>query len=789
MTRNLSKNLQISLVMISFLFVISCSWMGDRNYEATIRVTSYGIPHILAEDWGDLGFGYGYQFTSDNFCELAKHVVRVNGEMSKYFGRSNQNLASDALIKFFGKKSTIRVNGLLHADKRMVEVSEGYAAGYNHYLDNIPQGMHQSCINAEWLRPIDLYDVARMSVYITLLASFSDPRIANAVLTLGIEEGNEQTALNLETFALSESMGSNSYALGSKVTQTGQAMLLGNPHYPWRGQRRFYQVHMTIPEEIDVMGISILGSPLINVGFTEKFAWTHTVSNANRFTLYELDLNDQDRKIYTYNQKRTNIKSFPIEIEVKESDDSISTETIELHFSRFGLLLDAGVLLGDENLTGWPNRDGKVFAIRDVAMDNQRIGSTIVGMLTAKSFDQFIDTIRNNLGLSFINTIAVNDQGEAFYGDYSTVPYLTDQQLQDCQPSTTGQLINRVSVNLMRNPLGIPVLAGNRSECNWIADPKSPQEGLIPGGQLASIRTNHYASNSNDSYWLANLENPMTGYLKVMGGEEYQVSLRTQLALLQIQERINGTDGLDDNPLFSLRNLQAVALAARNLAGEWFLDDLLTLCRVYPDELTKKASRACEVLAQWDKKTNIESIGNQVFYLFWQKAQRIANLHREPFDPKRPIDTPRGLNFDDSVVRSELIQSLDSAVQVFDENLIPLDAPWGEIHYEIRNGKKIPLFGGGFNAGNFSAMQAKLTKGEGWSKIIHGNSYLQTVTWDEEGVVAEGILSYSQSSDPDNPHFQDQTELYSQKKWVKLPFKEKDILADPNLEIINIKTD
>ncbi len=789
MTRNLSKNLQISLVMIPFLFVISCSWLGDRNYAATIRVTSYGIPHILAEDWGDLGFGYGYQFTSDNFCELAKHVVRVNGEMSKYFGRSNQNLASDALIKFFGKKSTIRVNGLLHADKRMVEVSEGYAAGYNHYLDNIPQGMHQSCINAEWLRPIDLYDVARMSVYITLLASFSDPRIANAVLALGIEEGNEQTALNLETFALSESMGSNSYALGSKVTQTGQAMLLGNPHYPWRGQRRFYQVHMTIPEEIDVMGISILGSPLINVGFTEKFAWTHTVSNANRFTLYELDLNDQDRKIYTYNQKRTNIKSFPIEIEVKESDDSISTETIELHFSRFGLLLDAGVLLGDESLTGWPNRDGKVFAIRDVAMDNQRIGTTIVGMLTAKSFDQFINTIRDNLGLSFINTIAVNDQGEAFYGDYSTVPYLTDQQLQDCQPSATGQLINRVSVNLMRNPLGIPVLAGNRSECNWIADPKSPQEGLIPGGQLASIRTNHYASNSNDSYWLANLENPMTGYLKVMGGEEYQVSLRTQLALLQIQERINGTDGLDDNPLFSLRNLQAVALAARNLAGEWFLDDLLTLCRVYPEELTNKASRACEVLAQWDKKTNIESIGNQVFYLFWQKAQRIANLHREPFDPKRPIDTPRGLNFDDSVVRSELIQSLDSAVQVFDENLIPLDAPWGEIHYEIRNGKKIPLFGGGFNAGNFSAMQAKLTKGEGWSEMITGNSYLQTVTWDEEGVVAEGILSYSQSSDPDNPHFQDQTELYSQKKWVKLPFKEKDILADPNLEIINIKTD
>jgi len=55
-------------------------------------------------------------------------------------------------------------------------------------------------------------------------------------------------------------------------------------------------------------------------------------------------------------------------------------------------------------------------------------------------------------------------------------------------------------------------------------------------------------------------------------------------------------------------------------------------------------------------------------------------------------------------------------------------------------------------------------------------------------VVAEGILSYSQSSDPASPHYQDQTELYSEKKWVKLPFREEEILADPNLQIIKIKS-
>ncbi len=135
-------------------------------------------------------------------------------------------------------------------------------------------------------------------------------------------------------------------------------------------------------------------------------------------------------------------------------------------------------------------------------------------------------------------------------------------------------------------------------------------------------------------------------------------------------------------------------------------------------------------------KTNIDSIGNQVFYLFWQKARKINNLHVLPFDPKKPLDTPRGLRIDDPGTRLELIKSRDYAVDIFDDNLLPLNAKWGDLQYEIRNGKKIPLFGGGFDAGNFSAMRAKLTKGEGWSEILHGNSYLQTVTWDDDGVDA-----------------------------------------------------
>ncbi|MYJ74026.1 MAG: hypothetical protein F4089_02525, partial [Gammaproteobacteria bacterium] len=58
-----------------------------------------------------------------------------------------------------------------------------------------------------------------------------------------------------------------------------------------------------------------------------------------------------------------------------------------------------------------------------------------------------------------------------------------------------------------------------------------------------------------------------------------------------------------------------------------------------------------------------------------------------------------------------------------------------------------------------------------------GNSYIQAVTWDDECPRAETILLSSQSSDPESPHFADQTELYARKEWVSFPYCESQIEA------------
>src|SRR5690348_2502836 len=61
---------------------------AHARYDVTITRTEYGIPHIVARDFGSLGYGYGYAFAQDNLCTMAADYVTVEGLRSRWFGPS-----------------------------------------------------------------------------------------------------------------------------------------------------------------------------------------------------------------------------------------------------------------------------------------------------------------------------------------------------------------------------------------------------------------------------------------------------------------------------------------------------------------------------------------------------------------------------------------------------------------------------------------------------------------------------------------------------------------------------
>ena len=89
----------------------------------------------------------------------------------------------------------------------------------------------------------------------------------------------------------------------------------------------------------------------------------------------------------------------------------------------------------------------------------------------------------------------------------------------------------------------------------------------------------------------------------------------------------------------------------------------------------------------------------------------------------------------------------------------------------------------------WSMIIAELKPDVGYSPIRHGNSYMQVISWDENGNLdPRAIVTYSQSPEPDSPHYADMTRLYAKGEWLNLPFSDAEIDADPNLETLSLRS-
>ena len=162
-------------------------------------------------------------------------------------------------------------------------------------------------------------------------------------------------------------------------------------------------------------------------------------------------------------------------------------------------------------------------------------------------------------------------------------------------------------------------------------------------------------------------------------------------------------------------------------------------------------------------------------------------LYAVPFDVANPVDTPRDLNLASAAVATRVMGELAYTVKFFADAGIPLTARWGDVQFEVRNGERIPIHGGSGTSGVYNAITtAPRVQNGGFTPIVAGSSYIQAVTFRSRGREAYAVLTYSQSSDPSNPHFADMTELYSQYGWVDMPFAEGDIRRDPHLKTLKL---
>jgi acyl-homoserine-lactone acylase len=729
-----------------------------RVYHVQVVRDSAGIPHIRAKDFRSLGYGEGYSYAQDNACTFEDTVVTVRGDRTQFFGADgvsryysngsvDPNPKSDAFWKWVqatGAQNAIR-NQLKKNTRRLYY---GWADGFNAFLRS-KHFRDPTCKGQPWVRPITADDLALRGLQIEIGASsgvfISDLYDAQPPGPVSDQPAAGQAAPRLRPGALKKAigpengesaLGSNGLAFGSKGTKKGGGLLLANPHFPWRGVDRFWMAQLTVPGKYNAEGGTLGGFPMVGVGFNKSMAWTHTVSTGRRFVVEQLQLAPGDPTSYVVDGQT---------IPMTRTTVSVNGQQHTFYGTRYGLV----ITIPDANYT-WSTTTA--YALTDANFNNGAVANQYLKMGRARSVRDLLRVERQGGGVPFFNTIAADSTGRALYADvgrYSNVP---KSLIDSCTPSGLPQLVFLAA--------RVITLDGSRSSCT--------PNGYLPASEMPSLIRRDYVENSNDSFWLANPSSPITGITPLIGLDNEIQGVRTRWGNLAVRS-VLGNGGR-----FSIGSLQAMWEGDTNYLAQLVSKPLAALCRAHPTVSlsgggTVDISEACPILDAFDDTGNLDSPGAWLFAAYQRRAPAGADFWSDPFNPADPLNTPNQLN----AANPQQLQALALAVQELRDHGIPLNSGLRGVQVATRGNARISIHGCGNCFQAIESSNGDPGYNAPYGEVTDGSSMVLTTHLTKRGPKSQGILTYSQATDPTSPWFANMTRLFSRKKWVKLAYTRK----------------
>ena len=118
---------------------------------------------------------------------------------------------------------------------------------------------------------------------------FPAPRLPSA----GAVSAARRATVEIENPTRGEAVvGSNNWAVAPERSASGHALLSGDPHLNLSLPSIWYEVHIVVPGELDVYGVSLPMTPTIPIGFNRDVAWTATNTGADVTDFYREVVDD-----------------------------------------------------------------------------------------------------------------------------------------------------------------------------------------------------------------------------------------------------------------------------------------------------------------------------------------------------------------------------------------------------------------------------------------------------------------------------------------------------------------
>jgi acyl-homoserine-lactone acylase len=817
--------------------------LGDGDtYEATIRRTEGGVPHITADSLANVSFGQGWASGEDRTCDLADQILRVTGERARWLGagEDDANVESDIAWRTIAV-GKVAADDWEEASEEARQLITAYTAGWNAHLEAVgADDIGDWCAGEDWVQPIEPVDVYTYARSLALLASSG--AVADLLPSAQPPDATPVSHTTGESAAMGSvqpQVASNGWAIGSERSAEGGGMLVGNPHFPWEGQLRFWEVHLTVPGEVDIYGVQLSGLPGVGIGFTEDFGWTHTVSAGNRFTAYRLDLVEGSPTSYQYGDEEREMTSEEISVEVLDDDGEMTTVSRTMWRSHYGPILD---------FPGFGWSEDQTITFRDANIDNDEFIDQYLAMLQAEDFDEFEAIHRDVNGIPLFNTIATSADGRAWYADTSATPNLSDEAIAGYEELLEDDPIVGIAADN-----GAVLLDGSDPLYEWEEVEGARDPGLVPFEAMPVLERDDYVFNANDSFWMAHASELLDGdFSPLHGPQETARSVRTRENATVLDD--TGPDSpAGDDGAFTLDELADAAVLNRGYTSRALLDDVVARCEdagpvtvdaldgeegddegdgeeVLPAEDVDIAE-ACDALAGWDGVYDIDRVGAVVWrellaFFDPEDLTEAGPLWAEEFDPDDPVATPGGLapppagddpNDNDNGDGDDdpVLVNLARAVQVLEAAEVAVDVPLGEVQVAERNGTLVPIHGGNGRDGTPNVVEwgtnwatldpalealerttvapgstlAEVTDGETTTtgyRINFGASFLLALAFDDDGPQAKAFLTYSNTADRDDPSYLDATEAFSDKAWRDVAFTEEAV-AEATTETVSVQ--
>lgn len=755
--------------------------MTGLQDKVTVVYDSLLIPHIFAGHEDDLFMTQGFITAMHRLWQMEFQTLAAAGRLSSVLGPGPNNALLDydrnqrRLGLVFAAENAWDMMSKDPVQKQMIEK---YTEGINRYINslnykNLPleyklmdyepepwtplkcglllksmaQTLNMGDKDIEMTNALHLYGKKMVDLLYPDREPGIDPIVDNPggwnfdpVLLVDVPSALPDELIKISGLSRSDpDLGSNNWAVSGSKTATGAPILCNDPHLDTTVPSIWYAVHLNGPE-VNVMGVSLPGSPGVIIGFNDSIAWGVTNAQRDLVDWYRIKFRDESRGEYLLDSNWVRSEKKVEKILVRGQQAYYDTV----------VYTQWGPVPYDRNFRATDNLNG--YAFRWLAHDPSKEATTFYKLNRARNYDDYMDALDH---------YASPAQNFAF-------------------ASVSGDIAIRIQGKfpVRRKDEGKFVLDGSKNSNGW--------QAFIPLRQNVMIRNPIRGFVSSANQYPVDETYPY--YITANSYEAYR-NRRINNVLRKLEKITVADMMLLQNDNFNMQASESLPFLLSKLG-------MGTAALAAESEERKALARAYNTLTEWDYVNSKDSEGASYYEAWWDNF--VPRLWDEMYGNEYALARPTTFNTiklikENAAQQFYDIQSTDGRESLPDVVKTSFTAAIAEIErwkedrgmetvrwadYKdtyIRHLARIePL---GFHVqqgGNHGIVNA--------STRTHGPSWRMVVSLEKTGIKAFAVYPGGQSGNPGSLHYSDMIDHWANGKYFPLLFpKSADDMAASTL--------